>query len=179
MDGLRRGMRGTMNVRARNAELDGLWVMLTIASNDEETRTDLARCTSPTAWESAFLYKRQARRVTTEVESQEVKLTSLHFTTSHVRDSDKPCPTLRTTLLLALSLPHRYFLASSLSRQMTPTRATTTSTQHRPPTRLAFMVAPGSAPYPVSTPLRATDRRYCATGVVVDERSYSRSGLMR
>ena len=53
-----------MNKRARaletqNAELDGLWIVLAIASYNEEARTGLVKCTSP-AWERAFLYKRTA-----------------------------------------------------------------------------------------------------------------------
>jgi hypothetical protein len=37
-----------------------LWIVLAIASHNEEARTGLVKCTSPPAWERAFLYKRTA-----------------------------------------------------------------------------------------------------------------------
>lgn len=44
----------------------------------KRSRTGLDSCTSPPTWERAFLYKRQARRATTEVRRS--RLTTLHFT---------------------------------------------------------------------------------------------------
>jgi hypothetical protein len=78
-----REMNKRVRVKCRAGRAVG-WVVLAIASNDQEarTRTGLIRCTSPPAWERAFLYKRQARRVTTEVESRAYLL--LRFTPLHL-----------------------------------------------------------------------------------------------